>query len=36
VTGVAGFIGIYISKIFSETNQRPNAIIRKKYEACDE
>ena len=25
-----------ISKIFSETKQRPNTIIRKKYEACDE
>ena len=31
-----GVIGIYISKIFSETKQRPNTIIRKKYEACDE
>jgi putative glycosyltransferase len=27
-----GIIGIYISKIFSETKQRPYTIIRKKYE----
>ena len=28
-----GVLGVYISKIFTETKQRPYTIIRKKYES---